>query len=146
FFGIHLALMLCNRVNIYGFLRTWKGWVKYHYFNPEEPNTQQLSRDTGGEMVVIERLLKEYKDRLRFAHPCVMDRQCQNCSASVTCDPKGKAPFPVPKPGYCAVEGGQCILKCKAGDPVCKGGAGKVGICSREHYASSDEGECEYSH
>ena len=34
------------------------GWVNYHYFNPEEPNEQQLHRDTSGEMPLIEALLK----------------------------------------------------------------------------------------
>ena len=57
-YGLHLAKMLCNETNVYGFLRNWKGWVKYHYFNPEEPNAQQLQRDTAGEMPVIMRMLK----------------------------------------------------------------------------------------
>ena len=30
YFGLRLALMLCERVEIYGFLRTWQGWVPYH--------------------------------------------------------------------------------------------------------------------
>ena len=25
FFGLHLAMMLCEKINIYGFLRNWKG-------------------------------------------------------------------------------------------------------------------------
>jgi hypothetical protein len=25
FFGLHLAIMLCRQINIYGFLRNWKG-------------------------------------------------------------------------------------------------------------------------
>jgi len=34
YLGMHLALMLCDRVKVYGFMRNWKAkGAKYHYFN-----------------------------------------------------------------------------------------------------------------
>ena len=36
FLGMHLALMICDLVEVYGFMRNWKAArVKYHYFNDE---------------------------------------------------------------------------------------------------------------
>ena len=110
YFGIKLALMLCDRITIFGFLRTWKGFVKYHYFNDEEPNKKQLARDTGGEMPILKELLSMHRDRVHFAHPCIMDSKCGGCPEGGRCD--GRTPYPVPKVGYCAVEHKPCFLKC----------------------------------
>ena len=38
YFGMKLALHLCDRVDVYGFVRNWRGNFKYPYFNNEEPN------------------------------------------------------------------------------------------------------------
>ena len=119
YFGLKLALMLCDRIDIYGFLRTWKGYVKYHYFNDEEPNSRQLSRDTKGEMPIILDLLKTHEDKIHFKHPCIVDQLCEGCPAGSHCD--GKTPFPVPQPGYCQVEGKQCFLKCDSDSIKCHG-------------------------
>jgi len=135
-YGLNLANMLCKKINIYGFLRNWKGWVKYHYFNPEEPNSQQLQRDTSGEMPVIEALLKA-NPKMHFAHPCVINQQCEGCIEGVMCDPKGVAPFPIPVPGYCQRKGTQCIAKCPVGT-ICKGGSRDKGTCPQEVVDSAD--------
>jgi hypothetical protein len=42
FFGMKLALHLCDRIDVYGFVRNWRGNFKYHYFNKEEPNAYAL--------------------------------------------------------------------------------------------------------
>ena len=118
YFGLKLALMLCDRIDIYGFLRTWKGYVKYHYFNDEEPNSRQLSRDTKGEMPIILDLLQKHADKIRFRHPCIVDQSCVGCPEGARCD--GQTPYAVPLPGYCKVEGKECFLKCKK-PSHCKG-------------------------
>ena len=67
--GMHLALMICDKVAVYGFTRNWKEkGVKYHYFNNEEPNVAQLARDGKGEMPLIEKLIKANKGRIKMAH------------------------------------------------------------------------------
>ncbi|QDZ23948.1 sialyltransferase [Chloropicon primus] len=111
YFGLKLALMLCDKIDIYGFLRTWKGYVKYHYFNDEEPNSRQLSRDTKGEMPIILDLLSTHADKIHFKHPCIVDQECKGCPRGSHCD--GKTPYAVPKPGFCKVEGKNCFLECK---------------------------------
>ena len=125
YFGLKLALMLCDRIDIYGFLRTWKGYVKYHYFNDEEPNSRQLSRDTKGEMPIILDLLKTHADKIHFKHPCIVDNLCKGCPAGSHCD--GRTPYPVPQPGYCQVEGRQCFLKCES-SMNCEG-EGRSSLC-----------------
>lgn len=119
YFGLKLALMLCDKIDIYGFLRTWKGYVKYHYFNDEEPNSRQLSRDTKGEMPIILDLLKSHADKIHFKHPCIVDQECKGCAEGSHCD--GHTPYPVPKRGYCQVEGKQCFLECKPPSTCGKG-------------------------
>ena len=126
FFGMNLALELCEDVSIYGFLRTWKGWFKYHYFNSEEPNKKQLERDIGGEMPFIKRLLLKHKERLHFVHPCIIDSECKGCKVGSHCN--GKAPYAVPRPGWCVVELTTCFKKCPDG-VACPGGHGKPGRC-----------------
>ena len=126
FFGMNLALELCEDVSIYGFLRTWKGWFKYHYFNSEEPNKKQLERDIGGEMPFIKRLLLKHKERLHFVHPCIIDSECKGCKVGSHCN--GKAPYAVPQPGWCVVELTTCFKKCPDG-VACPGGHGEPGRC-----------------
>eukprot|EP00899_Mesostigma_viride_P027524 jgi/Mesvir1/7957/Mv11871-RA.2 len=109
YFGLRLALLLCERVSIYGFVRQWQGWFSYHYFNDEEPNHLQVPRDSS-ELPVIQKLIAENADRVRFMHPCVLDATCQGCSSATYCD--GKAPFPLPRPGHCRVNGTGCFIAC----------------------------------
>lgn len=69
YLGMHLALMVCDKVEVYGFMRNWKAAkTKYHYFNDEEPNASQSQRDGKGELPQIERLIKVSKGRIKMAH------------------------------------------------------------------------------
>jgi hypothetical protein len=69
YLGMHLALMICDTVEVYGFMRNWRAaHVKYHYFNDEEPNASQLQRDGKGELPQIENLIKAHKGRIKMAH------------------------------------------------------------------------------
>lgn len=103
FFGLKLALLLCDTVTVYGFVRTWKGHYPYHYFNDEIPNDTQFKRDSGGELPLLQRLVHHYgASRLRFRHPCVLSRVCPRgvCAQGSHCE-KGSIPYPVPRRGYC---------------------------------------------
>jgi hypothetical protein len=76
---------------------------------------------------------------MRFAHPCVISRQCVGCDESAMCDPHGEAPFPVPKPGYCRKKGTHCFSACPAANAatMCKGGA-RNSVCPEALVRSTD--------
>eukprot|EP00899_Mesostigma_viride_P010339 jgi/Mesvir1/19306/Mv10375-RA.1 len=109
YLGLLAALQLCDRVDVYGFVRHWQGWVPYHYYNDEEPDKHQAVRDKA-ELPALERLLGENKGRMRTAHACGMTADCEGCSAAARCEPK--VPFPVARHGFCLVKGSGCFLRC----------------------------------
>ena len=117
FLGLKLALALCKDVKVYGFVRNWKGWFEYHYFNDERPNSGQMKRDTDGELPLIKRLLRK-NPHIRWAHPCVMDQTCQGCAGGSHC--VQHVPFAVAQPGHCHVKGTKCFPKCSPGQ-TCPG-------------------------
>ena len=44
--SVESPLMICDKINVYGFARNWKQRnMRYHYFNREEPNESQMLRD-----------------------------------------------------------------------------------------------------
>ena len=69
YLGLNLALMICDKINVYGFARNWKQRnMRYHYFNREEPNESQMLRDGKGEMPLLEHLVKKNKNRIKMVH------------------------------------------------------------------------------
>eukprot|EP00899_Mesostigma_viride_P019523 jgi/Mesvir1/27572/Mv07317-RA.1 len=60
FFALLLATQLCNSITVYGFFRKWRGVVRYHYFDAEQPDTMQSSRDDK-ERQLITNLLAEHR-------------------------------------------------------------------------------------
>ena len=69
YLGLNLALMICDKINVYGFARNWKQRnMRYHYFNKEEPNESQMLRDGKGEMPLLEHLVKKNKNRVKMIH------------------------------------------------------------------------------
>uniref|UniRef100_A0A061QJI4 beta-galactoside alpha-(2,6)-sialyltransferase n=1 Tax=Tetraselmis sp. GSL018 TaxID=582737 RepID=A0A061QJI4_9CHLO len=122
FFGLKLALHLCDRVVVYGFVRNWRGNFKYHYFNNEEPNAKQFARDNGGELPLIKELMQKHSGRMSFKHPCVLSDACEGCPSVARCD--GATPFPVPVQGFCRRPGTGCWLRCA----TCPGGR-KAELC-----------------
>ena len=120
FFGLKLALLLCDSVTVYGFVRSWRGHFPYHYFNDEIPNDTQFRRDSGGELPLIQRLVHHYgESRLRFRHPCVLNRKCpwDVCAYGSQCE-KGGTPYPVPQKGYCVRHVGIMPGTPEEGQPV----------------------------
>ncbi|KAK9820136.1 hypothetical protein WJX72_006496 [[Myrmecia] bisecta] len=59
FVGLKLALILCKKVDVYGFMRSYRGWFKYHYFDDEEPNETQYARDNQGELPIIQEIMAQ---------------------------------------------------------------------------------------
>jgi len=116
FFGMKLALHMCDRIDVYGFVRNWRGNFKYHYFNKEEPNAQQFARDNGGELPLIKELMQKHQRRLFFKHPCILSKDCEGCPSVAHCEED--VPFPVPKTGFCRKKGSSCWLRCDS----CPGG------------------------
>lgn len=109
YFGIRLALELCDCVRLFGFVRSWRGYMTYHYHDDYTPRKSQHSRD-GGEWPMVLNLLKSSQGRIVYAHPCVLSSRCEGCPAggaaecSTEADPApnvGMPPFPVPARGFC---------------------------------------------
>eukprot|EP00854_Cymbomonas_tetramitiformis_P006072 gene6072-7294_t len=98
FFGIRLALELCDCVYLYGFVRNWLGYMTYHYHDDYTPKSSQAKRDSS-EYPLIQGLIKEYPGRLVYAHPCIMEKACKGCPEGARC--VDGVPTPVPAPGYC---------------------------------------------
>lgn len=100
YFGIRLALELCDCVRMYGFIRTWEGYMTYHYHDDYVPRSSQHSRDST-ELPLIRGLLNEHLGRLVFAHPCILaDAVCEGCPpGAARCEKE--VPYPVPTPGHC---------------------------------------------
>jgi len=100
YFGIRLALELCDCVRMYGFIRTWEGYMTYHYHDDYTPRQSQHSRDST-ELPLIRGLLNEFLGRLVFSHPCILqDTVCEGCPPEAARCEKD-VPYPVPEPGYC---------------------------------------------
>jgi len=99
YFGIRLALELCGCVRLYGFVRTWQGYLTYHYHDDYTPRKSQHSRDST-ELPLIRSLLNEHLGRLAFAHPCILSERCEGCpDRAARCE--AGVPYPVPAPGHC---------------------------------------------
>ena len=81
-YGLYLAGALCDKVTIFGFLRTWYNDTRYHYHNPYEPTGTQGSRDSA-EMPLIESLVNKNPEIFSFGEPCVGSgahlRRCVSC-------------------------------------------------------------------
>ena len=99
YFGMRLALELCDCVRVYGFIRTWQGYMTYHYHDDYTPRKSQHSRDSS-ELPLIKGLLIEHLGRLGFAHPCILSSRCEGCpDRAAKCE--DEVPYPVPTPGHC---------------------------------------------
>lgn len=98
YFGIKLALELCDCIYLFGFVRQWHSWMTYHYHDDYVPRKSQAKRDSS-EYPLIKKLLKENSGRIVFAHPCILDDKCEGCPEGARCE--GGAPYPLPAPGYC---------------------------------------------
>ena len=99
YFGIRLALELCDCVRLYGFIRSWQGYMTYHYHDDYTPRKSQHSRDSS-ELPLIKGLLNDHLGRLAFSHPCILSQRCEGCpEKAAKCH--GEVPYPVPAPGYC---------------------------------------------
>jgi len=112
YFGIRLALELCDCVRLFGFVRSWRGYMTYHYHDDYTPRKSQHTRD-GGEWPMVLNLLRSSAGRIRYAHACVLNQICEGCpevngQAAATCDTTFSAapnvaapPYPVPSRGHC---------------------------------------------
>ena len=119
-YGLYLAGALCDRVTIFGFLRTWYNDTRYHYHNPYEPTGTQGSRDSA-EMPLIESLVNKNPEIYSFGEPCVGPgahlRECPSCPPGSVCV-KGTW-HPVPDAGRCYRDAEDCLEP--AGCAGCKG-------------------------
>eukprot|EP00958_Prasinococcus_capsulatus_P006202 scaffold591_cov372-Prasinococcus_capsulatus_cf.AAC.13 len=68
FYGLVLALELCERVDLFGYAKDWneqdvpgKTKLRYHYYDAVEPNVSQQSRDDK-EKPRFQKFLREYSD------------------------------------------------------------------------------------
>mmetsp|Transcript_4928 Transcript_4928/g.13765 ORF Transcript_4928/g.13765 Transcript_4928/m.13765 type:complete len:633 (-) Transcript_4928:1644-3542(-) len=99
YFGMRLALELCDCVRLYGFIRSWQGYMTYHYHDDYTPRKSQHSRDSS-ELPLIKALLNDHLGRLAFAHPCILSQRCEGCpDKAAKCH--SEVPYPVPTPGHC---------------------------------------------
>ncbi|KAK3261625.1 hypothetical protein CYMTET_29474 [Cymbomonas tetramitiformis] len=72
--------------------------MTYHYHDDYTPKVSQSTRDSS-EFLLIRTLFDEYKDRLHYAHPCILEQRCEGCPEGSYC--VAGTPFPIPRPGYC---------------------------------------------
>lgn len=99
YFGMRLALEMCGCVRLYGFIRTWQGYMTYHYHDDYTPRKSQHSRDSS-ELPLIRGLLNEHLGRMAFSHPCILTSACEGCPRKAArCEPD--VPYPVPTKGHC---------------------------------------------
>mmetsp|Transcript_16748 Transcript_16748/g.54764 ORF Transcript_16748/g.54764 Transcript_16748/m.54764 type:complete len:548 (+) Transcript_16748:25-1668(+) len=130
YFGMKLALELCDCVNLFGFVRRWRGWMTYHYHDDYTPKSSQADRDSSEYPLILE-LMERNKDRLIFAHPCIIDSQCEGCPDGSRC--VEDTPYPVPAPGFCyghGAPGGRPELKRWTAREYWAGASWEVGAMS----------------
>ena len=97
YFGLKLALMLCDRIDIYGFLRTWKATSSTTMTRP----IRGSCRGTQGKCLILD-LLQKHADKIRFRHLLWTSRAC------------GAMTDPYMSPcQVLQVEGKECFLKCR---------------------------------
>lgn len=148
-YGLYLAGALCDRVTIFGFLRTWYNDTRYHYHNPYEPTGTQGTRDSA-EMPLIEALVRENPDVYSFGEPCVgpgaHETPCLTCPPGSTCA-KGTW-HPVPERGRCYRRREDCLTPaacagCKGTTPAtCVPSPGDYGCFQRERCYSQNVVNC----
>mmetsp|Transcript_10122 Transcript_10122/g.24122 ORF Transcript_10122/g.24122 Transcript_10122/m.24122 type:complete len:212 (+) Transcript_10122:1468-2103(+) len=133
FYAALLASEICENVTLYGFLKQWRGQVRYHYYNKEEPDGRQSTRDSLEELR-LQRFLSERPGTHRHGEPCMDGAHggqlgCGNCPRGTTCAPG--VWHPVPLPGFCygrrhplgsGVPDVGCVRRCRGGGGECPGG------------------------
>ena len=99
-YAVVLASELCAKVTLYGFFEKWRGQVRYHYYNTEQPDAGQTTRDVR-EAARLRLFVNARSKSHSFGEPCMggCDAPCTNCPTGSHCE--CGVFHPVPDPGFC---------------------------------------------